>query len=794
MSAASTTRERSWCEAPVSAVRAAIARALLEESPASLTLGEVELAPHQRDAVARLRTIMARSGGALLADAVGLGKTYVALALAREAERPLIVAPAALREMWTGAMARAAVDAPLVTVQRLSGGSLAVPAPDLVIVDEAHHFRNPATLRYARLAELTRRARVLLLTATPIHNADRDLATLLALFLGSAATDLPPAELARCIVRRERAADSAWQVPAPVVSPPRWIALPAEDDLLHALASLPPPIPPSDGDDAGALLLFSLLRQWGSSHGALAAALRRRLARCTALVQSLEEGRYPTHAELTAWRFAEDAVQLAFPALVAATLAPEVATLLARVREHEAAVRAVLGRLDESGPVAAADAARAERLRELRDAHPGEKIVAFSQFADTIDALFRALRATPGVAALAGRGARVAGGTLSRGEVLRRFAPRAHDAPPPPRADAVDLLLTTDLLSEGVNLQDASVVVHLDLPWTPARLEQRVGRVARPGAARDRVAVYAFAPPATAERVLAVERRLRAKLSVAARALGASGVILPTLVADGIAHATERATCASADDPAHGLARRVEEIRRTLERWLRAPTREARIATTSGGGFSTDRPEPVAGREGATDTPNAPLLVARVRGTHIGALVLIAHRHRARLVALLDGTVTEDPGVLLEAMAIADGSPPRSENAARVDEHLVARALGPVETWLLLQDGSADAELRVVHAERARRQILRRAAGAVSRAPAHARARLASLAMRARDAATLPLGAGAERVLRDLAAADLSDEAWLRALAEFAALQRHPPASAREESHAVIQAMILFGS
>ena len=47
------------------------------------------------------------------------------------------------------------------------------------------------------------------------------------------------------------------------------------------------------------------------------------------------------------------------------------------------------------------------------------------------------------------------------------------------------LLLTTDLASEGVNLQDASVVVHLDLPWTAARLEQRVGRVARLASAHD---------------------------------------------------------------------------------------------------------------------------------------------------------------------------------------------------------------------------------------------------------------------------------------------------------------------
>src|SRR5688572_10824059 len=76
------------------------------------------------------------------------------------------------------------------------------------------------------------------------------------------------------------------------------------------------------------------------------------------------------------------------------------------------------------------------------------------------------------------------------------------------RAERIDLLLSTDVLSEGVGLQDASVVVHLDLPWTPARLEQRTGRIARLGSRHATVAVYAIAPPASAEAPLDVERRL----------------------------------------------------------------------------------------------------------------------------------------------------------------------------------------------------------------------------------------------------------------------------------------------
>src|SRR6185312_16097211 len=86
-----------------------------------------------------------------------------------------------------------------------------------------------------------------------------------------------------------------------------------------------------------------------------------------------------------------------------------------------------------------------------------------------------------GVAALTAHGGRVAGGRISRREVLVQFTPHA-DGAAVPTADHIRLLIATDVLSEGLDLQRASVVVHLDLPWNPARLEQRVGRVRRLGA------------------------------------------------------------------------------------------------------------------------------------------------------------------------------------------------------------------------------------------------------------------------------------------------------------------------
>ncbi|HEU5183440.1 MAG TPA: hypothetical protein VFU01_02655, partial [Gemmatimonadaceae bacterium] len=81
---------------PAAAVRAIIAHRWLEPEAAE-SLGSVTLRPHQGEAVARARAALAEHGGALLADDVGLGKTFVALAVAAGARDPLVVAPAALR-------------------------------------------------------------------------------------------------------------------------------------------------------------------------------------------------------------------------------------------------------------------------------------------------------------------------------------------------------------------------------------------------------------------------------------------------------------------------------------------------------------------------------------------------------------------------------------------------------------------------------------------------------------------------------------------------------------------------
>src|SRR5688572_14710355 len=184
------------------AVRGLIAEVLLGPDPPEPRLGSIDLQPHQVAVIRRLTSAINEFGGALLCDEVGMGKTFVALAVARRFKSPLVVAPAALEEMWHDALCRTGLTAPFITYERLSRCAAPDLGADLLILDEAHHARNPSTRRYARIAQLTRHAAALMLTATPVHNRRPDLVALLSLFLGSRAAGLTEAETARCVVRR----------------------------------------------------------------------------------------------------------------------------------------------------------------------------------------------------------------------------------------------------------------------------------------------------------------------------------------------------------------------------------------------------------------------------------------------------------------------------------------------------------------------------------------------------------------------------------------------------------------
>ena len=493
-------------------VKAIIARHILP-GMATSRMGGIDLHSHQRSGVIRIMQALDEFGGALLCDEVGLGKTYTAAAVMRQFASSVVVAPAALGPMWSGALDRAGVRARILSVEQFSRSSMESNGVDLVVVDEAHYLRNCATRRFRNLAAFTDRSRTLLLTATPIHNRKDDIIALLSLFLGSAAGSLTPAQLARCVIRRSR--KSVADLPVRIHAPAACATISPE--IRSRILSLPPPVPACDGEGCATLVQFTLLRQWASSNAALRAGLKMRIGRARALVSALEAGVYPTRSEMTAWLIGSGDVQLAFPSLVAGVGGDSL--LLETVKEHEGACVELLSLLTAGG---AGDEWRADTISRIRRKYAGRKVVVFTQFSATSRGLFSLLKREPRVAQITSRLCEIASGAVSREYILSRFAPHGGGTSPPVAREDISLLITTDLCSEGLNLQDASVVVHADLPWTAARVEQRIGRVARPGSSHSEVFIHSLCVPEISEDMLRMGARLREKSLLAALLVGSS--------------------------------------------------------------------------------------------------------------------------------------------------------------------------------------------------------------------------------------------------------------------------------
>lgn len=169
----------------------------------------------------------------------------------------------------------------------------------------------------------------------------------------------------------------------------------------------------------------------------------------------------------------------------------------------------------------------------------GDKVLIFTEFADTARYLYRQLK-DAGISSIA----QVDSGTKgSRLNVIKRFSPYYNGTSSGELADdgqeEIRVLISTDVLSEGLNLQDASKMVNYDIHWNPVRLMQRIGRVDRrmnpeverrlvadhPEAEKSRgsVAFWNFLPPDELNAILTLYTRVTQKVLLISKTLGIEG-------------------------------------------------------------------------------------------------------------------------------------------------------------------------------------------------------------------------------------------------------------------------------
>jgi superfamily II DNA or RNA helicase len=476
----------------------------------------IDLLPWQLEpALALVRGAASRI---LVADTVGLGKTVQALtaleelAARGEAVRVLIVTPAGLRDQWAGELETrfnrrvSLVDAAFLAaaVRELPPGANPWSLPgtyvvsfdylkrpevfggieglcwDLLIADEAH-LAAPSTDRHAALSRAAERAaRVILLTATP-YASDREGYDALCRigYLPGPASDIGDELL---VFRRTRAAagDTVLGRRTRIVR----IALRPDERRLHKLLDryTTRVWRESSTNATGRLAMIVLRKRALSSAWSLRRTIERRLALLAQHpgepdVQKCLPFETDEEGEVTSEDCVDDAV------IGAQGLADRTAEVGALTSIHQLAT--AVGGTQES------------KIRSLRRllVRSGEPAIVFTEYRDTLEHLSVCLGAI--------RSHTVLHGGMSRHErnaALTTFG-----------SGGASLLLATDAASEGLNLhQRCRWVINFEMPWNPARLEQRAGRVDRYGQRRTPHVVHLVARHTAESVVLArLEHRVR---------------------------------------------------------------------------------------------------------------------------------------------------------------------------------------------------------------------------------------------------------------------------------------------
>src|SRR5579875_3742923 len=167
------------------------------------TRSAVDLSEFQEDAVKKARKILARYDGVMIADSVGLGKTWIGKKLLEDYAyhrryKAVVICPAALVKLWNDELRGASIAAQIISQELLGRAAFdfhEVADADIYLIDESHNFRNPASQRYENLERILaaherrgaisgQRKKLILLTATPINNSIFDLYHQVNLFTG----------------------------------------------------------------------------------------------------------------------------------------------------------------------------------------------------------------------------------------------------------------------------------------------------------------------------------------------------------------------------------------------------------------------------------------------------------------------------------------------------------------------------------------------------------------------------------------------------------------------------------
>jgi superfamily II DNA or RNA helicase len=583
----------------------------------TLTRSAVDLAEFQEDAVKKARRILARYDGVIVADSVGLGKTWIGKKLLEDyayhqRQQALVICPASLQTMWNAELQAASIRAHVISQERLAQDSFdyrQLRDVDIILIDEAHNFRNRLAKRYMKLetilAENGRRGRsggrkkVILLTATPINNNIFDLYNQINLFAGNDRTYFASAGigdmykyflaarresieqgsirifnlLEEVVIRRTRQFIQRAYPDATIRGKTiRWstrqlrtirydlqatyegfysqIVRRIESlNLAHYnLESYKKSTQAQDDFELGrqvalvGIFKSRFLKRLESSIDSFRISIRRALEFVKTFAEYVQDDIILDSASFhNAMRLLEDDdidSEDETPSSRASKIddteaARELIDALPRLETAKYDRRRLYHALQEDidaltniwhdiKDIHYADDAKLQRLKDLlANELSGQKVLIFSYYKDTARYVYN------GLVDGASNGWHDAVGnplirrvdsdvkTADRSRIVEHFAPRASGMLEVINTEKeIDILVSTDVFSEGQNLQDCGYLINYDLHWNPTRMVQRAGRIDRLGSQFETIYIYNMFPETELEDLLGLVRSLTSKIDV----------------------------------------------------------------------------------------------------------------------------------------------------------------------------------------------------------------------------------------------------------------------------------------
>jgi superfamily II DNA or RNA helicase len=590
----------------------------LDDIPSSVTRSAVELSEFQEDAVKKARKVLARYDGVIIADSVGLGKTWIGKKLLEDyayhlRQKALVVCPAALRPIWERALQEATIQAKVISQEELGREGFDLEAwsdADVVLVDESHNFRSKDARRYQALDSLLdgnggrgkegRRKKIILMTATPINNDLFDLYNQLNLitrgdrgyfascgigdlykYFLNVRRDMRGALQAQglfnlleeIVIRRTRShirkAYPEATIQGKKVNFPRrrlrTVRYNLEssysgvyDDVvadIEQLTLVPYQLEKykkagvekdifEEGREAALAGIFKTryLKRFESSLEAFRISVARALQFHRTFSDFLDRGTlikvrdYHKMAQITRREEEDD---LSGPESLADAFenSEEVKGFMAALEKEDPALfdldaikadvkqdierlSALWGRLETMTP---ANDAKLNRLKELLATElNGKKVIIFTQYKDTARYLYQQLGHPERESAVHFK--KTIGNPIvrrldsgadadERARIIAGFSPKSNHQEEWVGSDKeIQVLISTDVLAEGQNLQDCGQLLNYDLHWNPTRMVQRAGRIDRIGSDFKSLWIYNMFPEEGLERLLGLVQSLTAKI------------------------------------------------------------------------------------------------------------------------------------------------------------------------------------------------------------------------------------------------------------------------------------------